>query len=246
MSAHAGTLTLPWSPAASAEPKSAASRVIPRSDRKSKMRSDDSKWVARALEGSEEAYRELMRRYERPIFSLIVRMVRDRALAEDLSQEAFIKAFRRLDSFDRRRKFSSWMFKIAHNTAIDELRRRSLPTVPIETPDEEGVDLLQLLPEDAAEGPERAADRLDLARSIEWAIGELRPSYREAIVLRFQEGLSYEEVSEVMGLPLGTVKTHLHRARKELATKLGERGWTPGSRKGARRKRGNGRNPGTT
>ena len=235
MTVAANTLPMPWAVGRPAK-KNEPSKVVAPVKSGSRMLSDDSHWVERALAGAEEGYRELMRRYERPIFSLVVRMVRDRPLAEDLSQEVFIKAFRRLDSFDRSRKFSSWLFKIAHNTAIDELRRRHLPTVPIETPTTEGVDLLNVLPEDAGEGPERAADRLDLTDAIEAAIGSLRPSYREAIVLRFQEGLSYEEVGEIMGLPLGTVKTHLHRARKELALRLGERGWEPGSRRKAKGK----------
>ena len=96
---------------------------------------DDLELVQQALSGSQDAHRDLVRRYERPVLGLIRRMIRQDTLAEDLAQEVFLKAFRALDSFDQRRKFSSWLFKIAHNTAIDQLRRRQLDTVPLEVPD---------------------------------------------------------------------------------------------------------------
>ncbi len=188
---------------------------------------DDVKLVERALAGSEEAYRLLLRRYQRPILGLLCRMVRDPALAEDLAQEVFVKAFRALDSFDRSRKFSSWLFKIAHNTAIDQLRRRELDTLPLETPDPDSADLLALLPDDRAEDPVAAAERRQLATAIEHGIEQLRPSYREVLLLRFEQGLAYEEIADVTGLPLGTVKTHLFRARKALARWLAEQGWEP-------------------
>ena len=87
---------------------------------------DDRRLVEQALAGSERAYHDLVKRYERPVFSVILRMVRDRALAEDLAQETFLKAFRSLASYDRSRKLSSWLFTIAHNAAIDHLRRKRL------------------------------------------------------------------------------------------------------------------------
>ena len=100
-----------------------------------KAAAKDHELVAAALDGSQEAYRQLVVRFERPLYSLIARMVNDRLAAEDLAQETFVKAFRHLGSYDRTHKFSSWLFKIAHNTALDHLRRRELKTVPLETPD---------------------------------------------------------------------------------------------------------------
>jgi RNA polymerase sigma-70 factor (ECF subfamily) len=189
----------------------------------------DVQLVAAALAGSEEAYRELLARYERPVFSLIVRMVGDRSLAEDLAQETFIKAFRRLDTYDRERKLSSWLFKIAHNTALDHLRRRGLETVPLETPaEDEGGDLIAVLTDPAGRSPEAGVARGDLAAALERAVGGLRPEYREAVLLRFREGLAYQEIAEITGQPLGTVKTQLHRARKELIEALAAMGWGPG------------------
>ena len=189
--------------------------------------SEDIELVRSALAGSQDAYRDLVLRYQRPILSLIRRMVRQGNQAEDLAQEVFIKAFRALSSFDQDRKFSSWLFKIAHNTAIDRLRRKELRTVPLETPDQDKPDLVSVLPDTGAETPVGRIERRDMARAIELAIASLRPLYREVVILRYQEGLSYEEISEVTELPLGTVKTHLFRARKAMVAHLETEGWSP-------------------
>jgi RNA polymerase sigma-70 factor (ECF subfamily) len=187
----------------------------------------DAELVASALTGSQDAFRELVMRFERPVFSLIVRMVQDSGTAEDLAQETFVKAYRSLRSYDPSRKLSSWLFKIAHNTTIDHLRRHVPETVPLEAPpDEEGRGgLAAVLTDGSAEDPSAAAERRDMARSLERAITRLRPEYREAVVLFYIEGVSYQEICEATGLPLGTVKTNLHRARKELAQEMAAMGW---------------------
>ena len=184
--------------------------------------------VAQARGGAQTAYADLLRRYERPVYALIVRMVRDPGLAEDLAQEVFLKAFRSLGSFDPERKFSSWLFKIAHNATVDHLRRREVETQPLDG----GADAVEDRPvrqiaDPAAETPEAARQRADLRQALETSIAGLRPVYREVMLLRFQEELSYDEIAEVTGLPLGTVKTFIHRARKELAEVLRAQGWTP-------------------
>lgn len=187
---------------------------------------EDLDLVRSALAGSQDAYRDLLLRYQRPVLSLIRRMVRDGDQAEDLAQEVFLKAFRALESFDQSRKFSSWLFKIAHNVAIDHLRRKQLDTVALETPDGE-PDLLAVVPDSDAESPDSALQRQDLAKDLEASLERLRPEYREVVLLRFHEGLSYEEIAAVTDLPLGTVKTHLFRARKAMARFLTARGWEP-------------------
>jgi RNA polymerase sigma-70 factor, ECF subfamily len=181
--------------------------------------------VARAVGGSEEACRRLVERYQRPLYALILRMVREPAVAEELAQDAFVKAFGALGRFDPRWKLSSWLFKIAHNTAIDHLRRREPPSVSLSPPEADGPDYAAALADPDAPDPQRTAERRDLAREIERSMGRLRPEYREVLVLRFEEGLAYEEIAEVLALPLGTVKTHIHRARKELAALLAAAGW---------------------
>jgi len=185
----------------------------------------DAELVASALRGSQDSYRELVRRFERPVYSLVVRMVQDPAAAEDLAQEVFVKAFRRLETFDPKWKFSSWLFKIAHNTTIDHLRRGTPDTVPLET--EANGSLAAVLADETVEDPGAAAERRDLGRSLEKAIALLRPDYRQAVLMFYVHGASYQEICEVTGQPLGTVKTNLHRARKELAQAMTGLGWGP-------------------
>lgn len=184
----------------------------------------DQEVVARSREGDESAYRELIRRYERPVFSLIFRMVRDREIAEDLSQETFIKVLNAIGTYRPEFKFSSWVFKIANNTAIDHLRRRELDTLSLEgsphaaTPEAMEATALQL-GTGVASPLDDVASR-ELGGEIEAAINRLRPEYRSCILLRHVEGRAYEEIADILGLPLGTVKTYIHRARNELRVML--------------------------
>ncbi|HEY2824693.1 MAG TPA: sigma-70 family RNA polymerase sigma factor [Gemmatimonadales bacterium] len=185
----------------------------------------DQEIVALARAGYEDAYRELIRRYQRPVFSLVYRMVRDRELAEDLSQETFVKVLNAIDSYRPEFKFSSWIFKIANNAAIDHLRRRELDTMSLEgapdatTPDRMEATALQI--GDRSESPLDELEARELGSAIERAIEHLRPEYRSCILLRHVEGRSYEEIAEILELPLGTVKTYIHRARAQLKQALG-------------------------
>jgi RNA polymerase sigma-70 factor, ECF subfamily len=187
----------------------------------------DAELVASTLRGSQDAFRELVVRFERPVYSLVQRMVQNPATAEDLAQEVFFKAYRRLDTYDPQWKFSSWLFKIAHNTTIDHLRRGVPETVPLESEEEDRGSLSAVLADEAGESPHEAAERRDLGRSLERALAHLRPEYRVAVVMFYAQGASYQEICEVTGLPLGTVKTNLHRARKELAQVMTSLGWGP-------------------
>jgi len=180
----------------------------------------DQEIVALARDGREAAYRELIHRYERPVFSLIYRMVRDRALAEDLAQDTFVKVLNALESYRPEYKFSSWIFKIANNVAIDQLRRRELDTLSLDgSPDartREEIEATALQAVDRTETPLAELESRELGTVIEQAIARLRPEYRSCILLRHVEGRSYEEIAETLDLPLGTVKTYIHRARHEL------------------------------
>ena len=185
---------------------------------------DDRILAAQAAEGRQRAFRELLRRYERPVFSLIYRMVRDRSLAEDLSQEAFIRAFSAIASYNPGYKFSSWIFKIAHNLTIDHLRKKRIDTISLHgSPHaltEEAQARTRPIVESLDERPDAYVENLELGSQIESAIGKLRPEYRTVTLLRHVEGYSYKEIAEIMELPLGTVKTYIHRARLELKEAL--------------------------
>jgi len=180
--------------------------------------------VERARKGRESAFRELIRRYERPVFSLIYRLVRDRERAEDLTQDTFIKVLNALDRYDPSYKFSSWIFKIAHNTALDDLRRKHPETLSIHgSPHAATADELEatvLTPVSTDETPEDFTSSREIGTHIEEAIGRLRVEYRTAILLCHVEGRPYDEVAQIMNVPLGTVKTYIHRARNELKKQL--------------------------
>ena len=184
----------------------------------------DQEVVELAREAEETAFRELLRRYQRPVFSLIYRMVRDRELAEDLSQETFVKVLNALDRYRPEYKFSSWVFKIANNAAIDHLRKKELDTLSLEggpdatTPERVEATALQL--GDQTESPLDELEARELGSTIERAIGLLRPEYRSCIILRHVEGRPYDEIAVILDLPLGTVKTYIHRARAELRESL--------------------------
>ncbi|MEM7351877.1 MAG: sigma-70 family RNA polymerase sigma factor [Acidobacteriota bacterium] len=187
----------------------------------------DAELVARTLAGSPDAFRVLVERYQRPMLSLIVRMVGDPSLAEDLAQEAFVKAYRKLHTFQPQRKLSSWLFKIAHNTTIDHLRRAKPELTPLEATSAEGDESWEFLQVAEEEGPEYRAVHRQLVGGLEAALGRLPPRYREILILRFQQSLAYHEIAEVTGLAMGTVKVQLHRARKQLAAALAEAGFAP-------------------
>jgi RNA polymerase sigma-70 factor (ECF subfamily) len=183
----------------------------------------DAELVGRVLSGSEQAARELVGRHQRPVFNLIARMVRDPALAEDLAQETFVKVFTRLASYDPGYKFASWILKIAQNTTIDYLRQARPRTASLDSTD----DWTEAASYDSTtSSPLALVERQELADVLDAAIDRLRPEYRQVVILRYQEELSYEEIAETVALPLGTVKSHLHRARFELAEMMTAAGWS--------------------
>lgn len=195
------------------------------------MNQTDAGLVAQALGGSQDAYRALVERHGRPVLTLIARMVRDQGVAEELAQDAFVKAFAALRTFDPAYKFSNWMLRIAHNVAIDHLRKARLPVVSIDA-EESGTGLADVL----ADGREPSAfewtARQDFREDLEAALERLRPEFRRLVVMRYIEDLSYEDIADIVGLPLGTVKSHLHRARAALGRLLIEAGWGPDSEGG--------------
>jgi len=185
---------------------------------------DDKQLVILCRRGDERAARELVERFQRPVFSIIFRMVRDREKAEDLAQETFVRTFNNLDRYDRSYKFSSWLFKIAYNLTVDHLRRKELKTVSIHgspdavTTDQQEATSVTL--ESTEEAPDVRLESIELADRLEESIDKLREEYRTAILLRHVEGRAYEEIAEIMDIPLGTVKTYIFRARRQLREDL--------------------------
>lgn len=187
------------------------------------MSTSDAELARQALAGSQAAYRTLVARYASAAVNVAARLVNDRGLAEDLAQEAFARAFARLKSYDSERRFSAWFFQVLHNVAVDYLRRKRLETVSLDALQAEGYPGPQT---DASNSsPEAELERRSLGAAMADALSRIRSDYREAIVLRYQQDLSVEEIAGVLGLPEGTVKTHLHRGRKELAAILSAAGW---------------------
>lgn len=153
-------------------------------------------------------------------------MVRDRETSEDLAQDTFIKVLNHIDRYRPEFRLSSWLFKIANNVAIDHLRKRQIPTISIDgSPHAATAAEVEATSFDVRAHQESALDELEakeLGSAIEQAIASLRPEYRSCIMLRHVEGRSYEEIATILDLPLGTVKTYIHRARHQLREALGD------------------------
>lgn len=186
----------------------------------------DGELVARAIAGREEGFEELVRRYQRPIVAYVYRMVGDYDSALDLTQEVFIKVYGSLERYRPEFKFSTWIYRIAHNAAIDHLRRLGgMRTEDLEVEGEGGRTYEKPLASNALT-PEQESERRERRAEIEEIVQALAPAYRELIVLRHAHDLSYDEIAEVTGLPLGTVKNRIFRAREAMRTHLVERGIT--------------------
>lgn len=181
---------------------------------------EDFKAIRKVLSGNNNAFDYLQKKYKKIIASLIRRMVKDEDDVDDLTQETFIKAYNALNSFQFGYSFSSWLYKIASNNCIDFLRKKRFPTISLSQP-VSGDDEDQTY-EIADESYIADGDVLSMERKkvLYSAIDSLPENYREIIRLRHEEDLDYNEISDKLQLPLGTVKAHLFRARKILYTQL--------------------------
>ena len=194
--------------------------IDPKEQRKLESRAEDSSLIQKALSGDDRAYKRLMHKYHDAIFNFIFKMVHDRQQVEDLTQEAFIKAFSSLQNFNDEYAFSTWLYKIATNNSIDFIRKRKLQVYSIDKPIEsKESDYAFELPDDSYE-----ADR-DLISSqrtklLNEAIAKLPEKYKKVIRLRHVEEKSYEEIAKSLRLPIGTVKAHIFRAREVLYRSL--------------------------
>ena len=181
----------------------------------------DERLVELALDGNEEAFGLLVRRYQRRLTAFLSQLVGDLELARELSQEAFVRAWSALSRFDPKYRFSTWLFRIAHNLGIDQLRRRRLKTVSLYRTDAEGDEVEVVVP-DAGKDPLGHLENHALASELRQVIDELRPEYRELVLLRHFAGLSYQEIADFKEMPLGTVKNKLFRAHSVLRKALAD------------------------
>jgi RNA polymerase sigma-70 factor (ECF subfamily) len=179
----------------------------------------DERLVELALDGDEDAYGALVQRYQRRLTAFLGQLVGDIELARELSQEAFIRAWSALARFDPRYRFSTWLFRIAHNLGIDHLRRRRLQTVGLYRTDSDG-DEVEVVVAALDKDPLGHLENRALAEELHQVIDNLRPEYRELVLLRHFGGLSYQEIAEFKDMPLGTVKNKLFRAHSVLRRAL--------------------------
>ncbi len=188
---------------------------------------NDRDLVASAASGIEGGFEELVRRYQRPISAYVYRMVGDYETALDLTQEIFIKIYGSLSRYRPEFKFSTWIYKIAHNAAIDHLRRSSGRERSLSSGSgDSDRDQYDLPIESEGLSPEQQTEREERRVEIESVVRSLPTAYRELIVLRHSQDLTYEEIVEVTGLPLGTVKNRLFRARDLMRQQFLNRGIT--------------------
>lgn len=170
---------------------------------------DELALVQRAKAGDRQAYGELVHRHRQGVVNVVYRLCGDPELAEDMAQEAFIRAWQKLNSYQPRAPFRNWLYRIASNLTLDSLRREKAT-----------VDISDLPLAAAGEGLEQAVENLERAEIVRSAIQNLPPASRTVLVLREYEGLSYQAISDTLDIPIGTVMSRLNYARKSLAKLL--------------------------
>lgn len=189
-----------------------------------KLTRTDQEIVQRCLAGEADAYAVLVERYGGRVYNIALRITRDADAAQDCAQETFVRAYRALHQYDPGLPFGPWLFRITTNASLNHAQRWQAHETTVEE-----------LPDDPAPpeaGPEPTAVRREEVAEVLAAMAELAPAYRAALTLRHIQQLSYQEVADALGLPLGTVKTHLHRARAALRARLAARAGTLGEASG--------------
>jgi RNA polymerase sigma-70 factor, ECF subfamily len=179
--------------------------------------SNEAQWIAEAKAGDKEAFSRLVEKYQKPVFSVCYRMLGTSTAAEDAAQEAFIRAYQALDRYDPERSFATWLLSIASNYSIDQIRKRK---VTILSMDSEKYGWM--VPPDPGPSPERATLDREKQALVQSLLAELSDADRAAVILQFWHDCSYEEIAETLDLSLSAVKSRLFRARRLLAEKWQE------------------------
>lgn len=178
------------------------------------------KRIKQVLKGDQDAFGEIVELYKDKVFQICFRMLGNRHEAEDMAQEAFVRAYVNIKSFNINMKFSTWLYRIATNLCIDRLRKKKPDFyLDAEVAGSEGLDMYSQIAADTAL-PEEEVESLELQETIQAEILKLPEKYRTPIVLKYIEELSLKEISEILDLPVGTVKTRIHRGREALRNQL--------------------------
>jgi RNA polymerase sigma factor (sigma-70 family) len=183
---------------------------------KKPLKQQDIKLIRKAKKGDHQAYDQIIKEYKQSVFNLIFRMMRNKQETEDLTQETFLKVFHSLPSFNEEYAFKTWLYKIATNNCIDFFRKKKLQTYSIDKPIEYKNSEIQYELPDPDLNPEKNIIALERSKIIQQAIESLPKKYYLVIKFRHQEEKSYEEISEILNLPLGTIKARIFRAREML------------------------------
>jgi len=169
------------------------------------MGNGDYELVRQAIGGGDDAFETLVRDNQRMVYALALRMLKNPTTAEDIAQEAFIKAYRNLETFRSGSKFSTWIYRITYNTAIDHIRKRK-----------DEVELAEWDGASDTDTPEESLIGRETSRQVRDALKQISPEYRRVLELFYFSGKKYREVAEITDLPLNTVKTYIYRGKKEL------------------------------
>ena len=178
------------------------------------------KRIKQVLKGDQNAYADIVNLYQHKLYQICYRMLGNKQEAEDIAQEAFVRAYINLHSYDQKRKFSTWIYRIATNLCIDRIRKKK-PDYYLDA-EVAGTDGLDMYSQIAADEklPEDVVAQMELQERIQYEISRLPDKYRSVIVLKYIEELSLHEISEILDMPLGTVKTRIHRGREALRKQL--------------------------
>ena len=168
--------------------------------------------LRKAQRGDERAFGELLRAYEAPVFNYILRMIGERTLAEDLTQDVFLRVHHALPAFSLRSRFTTWLFQVAKNRVLDELRARE------RRPETASIDDSQLVALD------RPPEQVELVDALWRAVGSLNPDLKTALLMRDLVGLSYQEIADALEITLATVKWRIYKAREEVVLELAREG----------------------
>lgn len=178
------------------------------------------KRIKEVLKGDQNAFAEIVELYQNKLYRVCYRMLGNKHEAEDIAQEAFVRAFINIHTFDTNRKFSTWLYRIGTNLCIDRIRKKKPDYyLDAEVAGAEGLNMYSQIAS-AAELPDEKVLKMEMQERVQYEISQLPDKYRAVIILKYMEDLPLQEISDILDMPLGTVKTRIHRGREALRKQL--------------------------